>query len=134
MIKKFAHIENGKIDNTIIADDAFVLEHPLDWIECPEEFGIGDNYSNNNFFRDDVEVVPVILPWSKKDFLMKFTPQEYVAIKTVIQTNALLDYYWTLFTVADMVFKNDPVPIEGINALETAGILASGRADEILTG
>lgn len=42
--KKFAHIVDGAIVDTIRADDAFVPAHPLDWVECPEEYGIGHLY------------------------------------------------------------------------------------------
>lgn len=71
-------------------------------------------------------------PWTKKEFLLKFTPAEYAAIKAGAASNPTLDYYWTLFNVADNVLKTDPSTIGGINALEAAGLLASGRAAEIL--
>ena len=73
-----------------------------------------------------------IVSWSKKDFLLKFTPLEYSSIKSATITNHELDYYWTLFNVAGDILKTDPITIAGITALETAGLIAPGRALEIL--
>lgn len=75
---------------------------------------------------------PSPAPWTKKEFLLKFTPTEYAAIAAATKTNAALDYYWQLFMVAENVLKTDPATIAGINALEGAGLLAAGRAAEIL--
>lgn len=71
-------------------------------------------------------------PWTKKEFLLKFTPAEYAAIKSATSVNSDLDYYWTLFNVAEEVLKTDPVTIAGINLLEQSGLIGAGRATEIL--
>jgi len=42
--KKFAHIVSGIIADTILADDTLVAQHPLDWVECPDQYGIGHLY------------------------------------------------------------------------------------------
>ena len=76
-------------------------------------------------------VAPVI-PWSKKEFLLRFTPTEYGAIKAAALLDNNIDYYWTLFQVAETVDKTDPVTVAGITALEAAGLIAPGRAAEIL--
>lgn len=134
-IRNFAHIINGEVSNVIVADDAFVENHPLDWVECPEQYGIGDKYdANTKTFTKRVLVVPetVIQPWTKKEFMLKFTPVEYAAIKAAAAADATLDYYWTVFTVADNVLKTDPATIAGIQAFEAAGIIGTGRAAEIL--
>ena len=80
-----------------------------------------------------VAPTPPAVPWTKKEFLLKFTPAEYAAIKSTAAANATLDYYWSLFTVADFVDKTDEATIAGINLLETAGLIATGRATEILS-
>ena len=74
----------------------------------------------------------VEVPWTKKEFLLKFTPAEYAVVSAATKLNAVLDYYWQLFMVAESVLKTDPVTIAGVQALEVNGLLAVGRAAEIL--
>jgi len=69
---------------------------------------------------------------SKVDFIKRFTPVEYAAIKTAAAANATIDYYWQLLMVAEFVDKADATTIAGINALEGATLLAAGRAAQIL--
>jgi hypothetical protein len=69
---------------------------------------------------------------SKHEFLKRFTPAEYAAIKTAANANAQLDWYWQQFLLAEFIDMADPDTVGGINFLETAGLLAAGRAAEIL--
>jgi hypothetical protein len=69
---------------------------------------------------------------SKREFLKKFTPDEYAAIKTAANSNATLDWYWQQFLLAEFIDMADPDTVGGIQLLETAGLLAAGRAAEIL--
>jgi hypothetical protein len=101
-----------------------------EWIACGNA-GPGWTYDGSNFAAPVIPPAPTV-PWTKKEFLLKFTPAEYAAIKAATLVDATLDYYWSLFTVAQDVVKTDPVTIAGINALEAAGLLAVGRAAEIL--
>lgn len=124
----YAIIERGEVGNIAVADS------PLadNWIELPEGVGIGWAYDGTNFHAPASPDAPVV-PWTKKEFLLKFTPAEYAAISAATKTNALLDYYWQLFMVTENVLKTDPATIAGIQALEANGLLAEGRAAEILT-
>jgi hypothetical protein len=70
---------------------------------------------------------------SRKDFLKKFTPQEYAGIKGATQQNAVVDYYWQLFMVAENIDLADLDVLGGLSALEQLGLLASGRAMEIVS-
>ena len=101
-----------------------------EWVACGNA-GPGWLY-DGVAFSAPLEQTPVALPWTKKEFLLKFTPSEYAAIIAATKVNPLLDYYWQLFMVAENVLKTDPATIAGINALEGAGMLAAGRAAEIL--
>jgi hypothetical protein len=65
--------------------------------------------------------------------LKKFTAQEYAAIKTAAAANAILDYYWQLFMVAEGVDLGDQDTISGIHMLEQIGLINQGRATEILS-
>lgn len=125
----YAVVVGGTIENVVVA------EYPIaaNWVLCPPEFHIGDTYVDGVFHKSQAEsVVPVVPPWTKKEFLLKFTPAEYAGIIAATKTNAVLDYYWQIFMVADNVLKTDPVTIGGVTALEAEGLLAPGRAAEIL--
>lgn len=101
-----------------------------DWIRVVHDNGAIEE----KFYYAPVEVVPdtPVVPWTKKEFLLKFTPAEYAAIAAATKSNATLDYYWQLFMVAENVLKTDPATIDGIKALESAGLLATGRSAAIL--
>jgi hypothetical protein len=71
-------------------------------------------------------------PISKREFLKLFTPDEYSAIKSAAAVNSTLDYYWQQFMLAEFIALDDPDIIGGINMLKAAGLIATGRADEIL--
>lgn len=126
---RYAKIEDGIVQLVIESE-----EDPDGvngkWIACGNA-GPGWLY-DGVVFSAPPEQTPVAMPWTKKEFLLKFTPAEYAAIAAATKTNAVLDYYWQLFMVAENVLKTDPATIDGINALESAGLLAAGRAAEIL--
>lgn len=69
---------------------------------------------------------------SKKDFLKRLTPYEYVAIKTAASQNALVDYFWQLFMLAEEVNLDDPDTMQGLGLLAQAGLLEVHRPQEIL--
>jgi hypothetical protein len=75
---------------------------------------------------------PLSAPISKREFLKKFTPAEYAAIKTTAAVNATLDWYWQQFLLAEFIDMSDADTIAGIDMLEQAGLIAAGRAAEIL--
>jgi hypothetical protein len=71
-------------------------------------------------------------PISKREFLKKFTPAEYAAIKAAANANAELDYYWQQFLLAEFIGMDDPDTINGVNLLVLVGLLTVERAAEIL--
>lgn len=66
-------------------------------------------------------------------FFSRFTPEEQGAIMIAVQQNPILNALIVSLQLADGVVLTDPRIIAGIQALEQAGLLAEGRADEILT-
>jgi hypothetical protein len=80
----------------------------------------------------EAESANYTLPLTKKQFLDLFTVTEYATIKAAAAANATLDYYWQKLMVAESVYLSDPQTIGGINLLEQAGLIAPGRAAEIL--
>jgi hypothetical protein len=103
--------------NIIIADQAFVdALHPNDYTLLP----------------DDPVAVVVRSPISKREFLKLFTPAEYGAIKTAAAANTTVDYYWQQFLLAEFIDLADPDTLGGLTLLESIGLLAAGRAVEIV--
>jgi len=76
-----------------------------------------------------VVVKPTLSP---REFLKRFTPQEYATIKAATSANAVIDYYWQQLILASFVDLDDPDTIGGVQALESTGLIAAGRAAEIL--
>jgi hypothetical protein len=102
--------------NVILADQQFMDHmHPGDY----------------TLLLDD-PVAEIKPPISKREFLKRFTPAEYAAIKTAAAADATLDWYWQQFLLAEFIHMVDPDTVGGINFLETAGLIAPGRAAEIL--
>ena len=79
----------------------------------------------NFFTKTDV-------PISKLKFMKRFTAQEYAAIKTAASANGEIDFFWQKFLMAQDIVIGDAELVAGLNALEQFGILAPGRAAEIL--
>ena len=77
---------------------------------------------------------PPIRDISKREFLKRLTPAEYSAIKGAAAANATVDYYWQMFMLVEGdIHLDNPDTIDGLQLLESAGLLAAGRANEILS-
>lgn len=66
------------------------------------------------------------------DFLNRFTLEERAAIRTAAQTNGALADYVAMVSAAKTVVLTDDLTVTGVQSLETAGLIATGRAVEIL--
>lgn len=71
---------------------------------------------------------------TKIAFLRLFTQQERIAIRAAATTNPILGDFMSLLGLAEEVDITDQDIIGAVNLLEQSGILASGRAMEILNG
>ena len=72
-----------------------------------------------------------ILELTQLEFLRRFTSQERIAAKT--SADPVIEDFMYLLTLAQNIRLDDPDTIAGVNYLEQQGILAEGRATEILT-
>lgn len=70
---------------------------------------------------------------SKREFISRMTPEEFATIKGTAAANAVVDYYWQLFMVSDEIDLAFTATVAGLTLLEQAGLLAAGRAAEILS-
>jgi hypothetical protein len=80
-----------------------------------------------------VPPAPVVLvPLTQLQFMALFTEAELEAIWTAAKTAVAIEIWITKFQLAGTVDLSDPQTIEAVQALETSGIIASGRAAVIL--
>ena len=112
----------GDVINTIMATgDEYMAAH------------YGDRWS-----RSVVPAPPPPAPeapksiFSKYEFLKRFTSAERKAINAAAKVNADIEDFKTLLDAAQEVDCGNQDTVAGVNALEAAGILAAGRAAEIL--
>ena len=66
-------------------------------------------------------------------FKRRFTPTERIAIRAAAQANAQVYDYMDLLNSGLAVHVTDADVIAGLQALEAAGVIAAGRAAQILS-
>lgn len=69
---------------------------------------------------------------TKREFIKRFQVGEYATIKQVATQNATLDFYWQQFMLAENIDLDNADTVAGVQMLEAAGLIAAGRAAEIL--
>ncbi len=70
---------------------------------------------------------------SRLEFLRRFTEAEMEAIVTAAEQSPALKTALLKWQTAEGIVVTDPETVAGVNALEIAGLLAAGRAGEILS-
>jgi len=87
------------------------------------------------FIDGDYPAPPVApTPLTHKQFMDRFTDSELAAIMTAAKSSIELELWFKRFEMAQEIILSDPQTVTGVNALETAGLIATGRATEILHG
>lgn len=69
---------------------------------------------------------------TKLAFKNRMTQVERIAIRTASQNNPIIFDFLDLVNDAQFIDLSRQDTVEGVNFLESEGLLASGRADEIL--
>lgn len=88
--------------------------------------------SNVTYFK--VEQAPVLPPLiTKLAFKQRLKQEERIAIRTAAQANPVVYDFQNLIDSATFVDLSRQDTIDGLTAIESAGLLAEGRANEILT-
>ena len=75
--------------------------------------------------------VPVTV-LSKLGYMNRFTDAELAAIYTAAKSVVQVEVWLEKFKLAEFIDLTDQRTIDGLNSLEAAGLLAAGRAAEIL--
>lgn len=77
-----------------------------------------------------------VTKWDALDFMRLFTQAERIAIRTLAKSNAAADDFLDLLDKAaatgTLVHSNDPDLLAALSAFESAGVIAEGRAAEIV--
>lgn len=88
-------------------------------------------------YADGVFTAPIAVPvriLTKVAYLKRMTQAERIAIRAAGATNPVVnDYIELMNAVTDVVHLDDPDTAGGVHALEAVGLLAAGRAAEILS-
>lgn len=131
MTKRFAIIENNVVVNTALADAPFAES----WVEIAQgvDAGIGWGYSGGVFTAPAVPTTSAaprhISPLA---YMNRFTDSELATIYTAAKTVVAVEVWLAKFNRAQYIDLDDASTIAGLNAMESAGLIGSGRASAIL--
>ena len=72
--------------------------------------------------------------WTPLEFLLRIQPAEYAAMKALVKTDALAEYYMEVFDKAQDFRAGNLVLVAGLNYFASVGALTTARANELATG
>lgn len=87
-------------------------------------------YVNGEFIQNTEPVIRTIV--SKLEYMNRFSDSELELIYTAAKTNIQVEVWLEKFKLAQQIDLTDPRIRSGLLALESAGLIAQGRSDEIL--
>ncbi len=92
------------------------------------------DYDHAEWTPDAPIVAPVNHTLTKLEYLRRFTVEERVAIRAAAAQNPVLADYLQLMELAQEINTGDADTVAAVTMLEQAGLIAAGRAQEILNG
>jgi hypothetical protein len=107
---------NGNVVNTIDASEDFCAAH----------------YPFYRLVEEPIVATPSIRTLTKLAYMNRFTDAELAAIYTAAKSNVQIEVWLDKFKLAEEINLDDSSTISGVQALEAAGLLATGRSAEIL--
>lgn len=78
------------------------------------------------------DATPTSYTWTKLEYLRRFSQAERIAIRTAAKAIPELEDYLQLLELATEVRSDDPDIMGALQMLEAGGLIAAGRAQEIL--
>lgn len=124
------HIQAGTVTRDI---DGFLVA-PAQDVNAPEylEYMEWVNQGNSPTVLDEpiAETGPRLL--TKLEYMERFTDEELGTIFTVAKQSVAVEVWLEKFKLASEINLDDPRILGGLLALESVGILATGRAQEII--
>lgn len=141
---QYALIENGQVANIIEADDAaFIATLPGHWVPVAQAAGIGWSYSAGLFTEPEAAALALPRRVTRLAFRGRFSTSEKTAIELAAlddpaaamaerQQAAALRAYLKDVDAASFINLDLADTRAGVQWLEDAGIIAPGRASEVL--
>ena len=136
-----ALIKNGKVANIIVADLVFANKLGFDQAidTAGHVVGIGDGWNGQIFTKPEPAPESITenseIRFSQMDFFDLFKQEEELeVIYTLAKDNVKLQIAMDKFKMADYISNKDPRTIANINSMEALGLIAPGRAAQILAG
>lgn len=77
---------------------------------------------------------PPVFVWDRLVFMRRFDTAERIAAREREKTDTIMADFFDLLRQSSVVHSNDPDVIAGLGYMTAVGILAAGRATEILGG
>ena len=115
------------------SDGAEVLRYSAAQAQEVNGFDLVD-YAHTEYTPDAPVIAPVNRTMTKLEYLRRFTDKERIAIRAAAEQNAVLADYLQLMELAQDINTGDADTIAAVTMLEQAGLIAAGRAQEILNG
>lgn len=135
-MNRYALISGGRVVNVIMLDPAAVgYLQGYDFAVETNTAGPGWGWTQEGGFTPPEPATPqpaAVL--SRLEFLRRFTPAERQAIRSAKAQSVELDDFMFLLEMAETVRLDNDDVMAGLAMLEGAGLLAAGRASEILSG
>jgi hypothetical protein len=141
-----AWIENDTVRDIVAVDPNDVF-HPdvaaLYVTDVPEGCVVGATLVDGVWTNPPpppVEIAPPPAPepvrtvLSKLDYMNRFTDEELAGIYQAAKVSVAVEVWLEKFKLATDIDTTDPRTVAGCEALEAAGLLAPGRAAQILSG
>jgi len=111
----------------------YTADAPIEWSGM--EFSTHDHVVvPEESTANNQSITPTQKILTKLEYLRRFTQAERIAIRQAAAQNAVLDDYLKLLELAQEVNLSDPDAIAAVQMLEAYGLLAPGRAAEIING
>jgi hypothetical protein len=107
---------NGNVVNVIDASEDFCAEH----------------YRFYRLVEEPIVATPSVRTLTKLEYMNRFTDAELAAIYMAAKSNVQVEVWLDKFKLAEEINLDDPSTIAGVQALEAAGLLSTGRSAEIL--
>ncbi|MCU7850056.1 MAG: hypothetical protein KZQ89_19110 [Candidatus Thiodiazotropha sp. (ex Lucinoma kastoroae)] len=130
---RLAIVENGVVVNVMVSVTGFYPGA----IDVTDEPQVGPGwlfdglcFSEPEYPAGDSVVIPSV--WSVLEFKRKFTQSERMHIRMAREASAMIDDLFDLVDSAQGIMSDDADLVAGLQYMESEGLLATGRAAEIL--
>lgn len=104
---------------------AYGADQATEWPEYP--------FTEFNHIAEKIAVVePTQRTISKLEYLRRFTSEERIAIRQAAKVTPVLEDYLAMLELAQDINLDDVDTVAAVQMLESAGLIAAGRAAEVL--